>query len=557
MSQSLTQNPSEPSREEIGQALLSAFQSHAALAVMVQFKFGISLETISLDSNLPAVVSRLMIWADERGCLAELVTKAAEQVPGNQELREVAERFKQLQPQPVPKRPGRLAGRVNLLPVIGTRLKDEDLVATREFLFKGHPWLGRLFTMRPWKLAASFSILAILFLMLPSYLIGVHLLTRNGARVGFWQSYNRSALYLVGLPLLFAGTVWLSNYMRAVIETLANKQVKVITTQDGEEATDYEQALSDKLAKSARPLLIVCALLTLVVMVLDTYQIWNSYIRRYAGEGYSGEESDWRVAAIDPAFAVDSKQPVEPIWNLLFDIDVYLFAAAVIFLVLFWVAKFWLYLRFFSTSMEPDESPYRFNPLAYDPYKRLGLYPMGRLFNSFMLIVVGCLLYVLWRRLDLIRLHENGWQAIPGALNPFNLGKLAYHHFDAMTVGFMILLAFSVVPILIVSYFSLFTLRRYVMEQRERAFLEHGQELEEARRIGNHSRAKMLEEKINLLEDANVWPNGDITAKRFLFIMIALSCTALLPPLLLYFVALGLLLEVWRSITRHRPVRSS
>src|ERR1044071_5406021 len=125
----------EPTREEIEQALLSAFPDRASLEMMVYYKFGVNLETISSsESNLLVAVSSLMIWAEAGGGLGDLVTRASARNPDNQKLLEITERFKQLE---------RSAGtgqttpdkQINLLPVIGTRLKDEDLEATREFLF--------------------------------------------------------------------------------------------------------------------------------------------------------------------------------------------------------------------------------------------------------------------------------------------------------------------------------------------------------------------------------------------------------------------------------------
>lgn len=553
MSKASPETPLEPSREQIEQALLSAFPDRVSLATMVYFKFGINLDTISVDSNLPAIVSRLMIWAEERSCLAEVVKRGAERNPDNQELRKVAEQFKQLESPPSPE-PEPTASRVNLLPTIGTRLKDDDLAATREFLYKGHPWLGRLLTLRPWKIAALFSILAILFLLIPAKLIGIHLMTRSdGVWVGFWQRPSWSVMYPIILPLIFAGTVWLSNYMRAVIETLVHKRVKVITKNDGGEATDYEQAFSNRLGAMARPLWFTIVLLTLAIMFFDTRQMWSGYIRHYAGEAHQFGGMDWSVAFIEKPFTFHSRVPT-PTENLLFDVVAYSFEAAAIFLGLFWVAKFWVYLKVFSDSMNPDEPPYRFNPLVYDPYKRLGLYPMGRLFNGFLLIVVAFQVYVFWHRLEQMTLFNtssslNFWQKIISPLNPFNLLNPS-SYFGILDPGMKMLLGFNTVPVLVVSYFSLLTLRRYVLEQRERASLEHGRELDEARKAGNHARTRMLEEKIDLLKDASVWPNGDLTAKRFLFIMIALIFTALLPPLLLYFVAAGLILEIWRSLTR-------
>jgi hypothetical protein len=551
----------EPTREEIEQALLSAFPDRASLEMMVYYKFGVNLETISSsESNLLVAVSSLMIWAEAGGGLGDLVTRASARNPDNQKLLEITERFKQLEPssgtgQTTPDK------QINLLPVIGTRLKDEDLEATREFLFKGHPLLGRVFTTRPWKLFTSSFALVLLFLMGLAWWFGVHRITRSdGLRVGFWQSQDRAALYLIILPLFFAGTVWLSNYMRAIIKTLVNGRVKIITRKDGEEATDYEQVLSGNLAKMARPLLAAALLFTLAFMFLDTYKLWYGYSQYSKDISHNFKLLDWKVAFIGPpTFDLPPGKPTIT-QNLAFDIVVYFFQSVAIFLGLFWVAKFWIYLKVFSDSMDPSESPYRFNPLAYDPYKRLGLYPMGRLFNGFLLIAVGYQIYVFSHRIQLINLSrpqdKTFFQVVRDALNPFNLADPNSYHFADVTAGLWLLLIFSTVPILIVSYFSLLTLRRYVLEQRERAFLENGSELEAARKTNNQARAKLLKEKIDLLKDASVWPNGDITAMRFLFIIGALGLASIFPPLLVYLAALGLILEVWGSIIRARHARA-
>ena len=64
------------------------------------------------------------------------------------------------------------------------------------------------------------------------------------------------------------------------------------------------------------------------------------------------------------------------------------------------------------------------------------------------------------------------------------------------------------------------------------------------------ARAVELRGKMDVLRYANVWPNGDATARRFLLVMIILAGAATAPPLLPFLLGAGLVADIVLSLRR-------
>lgn len=80
-------------RQELDQALLSAFPRLSDLEMLVTFKLNKNLETIVSQRNLAQAVFELINWAIANGCLRQLVHGASEQNPGNALLRAFVRKY--------------------------------------------------------------------------------------------------------------------------------------------------------------------------------------------------------------------------------------------------------------------------------------------------------------------------------------------------------------------------------------------------------------------------------------------------------------------------------
>ncbi len=81
-------------RKEIRVALLDAFPQLSSLRILVDEVLDSPLQNITLADNLQTIVFDLIAWAVAQGRLAELVLGAASENPGNNRLKDIANRFR-------------------------------------------------------------------------------------------------------------------------------------------------------------------------------------------------------------------------------------------------------------------------------------------------------------------------------------------------------------------------------------------------------------------------------------------------------------------------------
>ena len=87
-----------PQLQELRDALISAYPTRPSLEQMVRFKLNENLHTITGDGNLDEIVFNLINWAEARGRLEELVSKAHAANSGNPQLRAFVDRMQPLLP---------------------------------------------------------------------------------------------------------------------------------------------------------------------------------------------------------------------------------------------------------------------------------------------------------------------------------------------------------------------------------------------------------------------------------------------------------------------------
>ena len=438
--------------------------------------------------------------------------------------------------------------------------------------------LGRLFTVRPIVFGAGFSLLSASCLILPAYLVNLHSIPcsneKGSGNFGFFHKLNWSLMYLVVLPLIFSLLVWLTGRVRESAFKLCSEPLSVIKSKIPGYTPDYPHSVSNRLERLALLTVIVALMVTVVINVADTWDLWWGFSQdvfpcsvkpdwdtAYTGFDctYYAKPCQFYVGECEPLNCPGYFPPTKT-QNLLFDIPPYLFQAAVIFFALFWVGKFWSFLQIFSSQISLKDSPYRFDPLVSD--KRLGLRPMSKIFNGFLLVTVLFQAYIFFHRLQLIALFRGNPSTLTYVKDVVkNLGSselffnLSYYAFNEVDTATWVLLSFMTVPIVVICYLPIWSLRNYVLKRREQVWLENARRRDEAIRENRHRDAENYENQINALNDAEVWPNGDATARRFLIVMFVLGLSSLLPQMVFYFAAIGVVVGVlWSFLDKPSQV---
>jgi hypothetical protein len=88
--------PSGSLKKQLHDALMAGFPSPGALSKFVSFHMDVPLSTITGQGGLSDQVFDLIVWAEARGRLFELVEKAVQDNPHNADLRLVGEEFERL-----------------------------------------------------------------------------------------------------------------------------------------------------------------------------------------------------------------------------------------------------------------------------------------------------------------------------------------------------------------------------------------------------------------------------------------------------------------------------
>ena len=88
--------PSGPLKKQLHDALMAGFPSPGALSRFLSFHMEVPLSTIAGQGGLSDQVFDLIVWAEARGRLFELVEKAVLDNPDNADLRLVGQEFERL-----------------------------------------------------------------------------------------------------------------------------------------------------------------------------------------------------------------------------------------------------------------------------------------------------------------------------------------------------------------------------------------------------------------------------------------------------------------------------
>jgi hypothetical protein len=273
-----------------------------------------------------------------------------------------------------------------------------------------------------------------------------------------------------------------------------------------------------------------------------------------------------RVPEWDTAFRIPGTQMNgHIIANGTFDIVAYAFQTSLIFLGLFFLIKYWTFLRTILQIIDRNRPPYRFAPWPGEGQRRLGLKPLGWVFNLFLVIIVLYQVFAFYHRIELIDSYHKD---APGTY--INSIRQEIHKEDGIFAQAMLLLhlpqkyyawdsfanpsswlplLFSVPPILVVCVLPLgrlfWYLRREVKTLTETASVA----LEVAKTELDTKKAESMKKRLKNLRETTIWPNGSVAGSAFLILMIALLIGTVCPPLLVWGITSGILLKsIWSFI---------
>jgi len=395
--------------------------------------------------------------------------------------------------------------------------------------------MQRVIAWGPIAFAVRLGLTMVLLLMMGSCVAGVHTFPVRYEDRGFWFEPHWSLMFVVVFPALFGGLVHMIPLMRDAVARLTSERLRVIT-KGGAPAADFESYLATRLSSNATLFSVVCASLAILLTFVHGYSL---FIFVLSGRG--APIVDWSTM-----FSVGAADPVK---NLIFDLLAYSIEAVVIFIGFFFVLKFWLFLSAFSRTFRDDRTGYEFQPLVYDPDRRLGLRPLGAFMNLYLSLVIVFELYILGRRLQLIGKH--GQYSITNYLTTLFDGARSFrtilnqdlYQWHTIDAGLWALLIFLTLPLVVGAYFPLWTLRRYVRGRRDDLWSECARAYEGAKEAGDEAEAQRLLQRMNLLQHTQLWPNGDARGWRLLTLSVAIGLAAWAPPFCVWLLAVGSTIE--------------
>ena len=209
---------------------------------------------------------------------------------------------------------------------------------------------------------------------------------------------------------------------------------------------------------------------------------------------------------------------------------------------LIWFARLTQFFFFLSSSLRGAE--FTIVPMFDDPMRRLGLGPLGGIYNTFLTLILVFELYVAGHRVQQIAL-VNGLpigtylrDLLAISSSPSQWFDASVHQFASVAVGTGVLVVAVAVPITLICWFPLLQMRTYIRRRKFELAKEFAVRRVRAREDGNQEEVDRLAERVRLLDESNIWPNGDGVAQRFILEMLVIWLGAIF-PIVFVSVALG------------------
>jgi hypothetical protein len=427
----------------------------------------------------------------------------------------------------------------------------------RRLMCPGQPRLAAFFSYDPVTLGLILGIGSFLVLMLPALIAHVALIkdleTPKWPWVGFWQRWNWAGMYVLILPLIFAGAAALSQTSLRIFDCLTTGKFSVVKTSDGSPAVNFVDAITIHASKLATLVFWTAVVLTIILTVVDTHELAVGLYQSLRHRPHTFSDLDWSVAfdLSSRRFSFYGFHQRGVVANLFFDVFAYAAQTTAIFLGLFWIMMYWATLNAFSTQLVDKENDFHFDPWWDDPTNRMGLFEVGKLFNGFLAIAALFELYVLGHRFQLIA--RAGRPLVPYAkeiwAKPTDIQVLwSQRAFDTCTPGMWLLLIFVLLPIVVIAWVPLIRFRHYLNTVTKNKFEALREELN-TYKFGTTERKAALDLWYKI-KRANIWPNGDFVGWSFLVLMFVLAGAGWFPPFLGYLLAGGGLALLYKFLGR-------
>ena len=413
------------------------------------------------------------------------------------------------------------------------------------FLLTGIPVLPRLLTGPGWRVFLVLSIPGIVMVLL-SIPFGVASIPATHAtgleqNLGFLYRANWTWPYVLVVPASLLLFRYLSWQIRSSVADLEEMGVLVQTERAA--GRTFVQRLSDKLDGSALITVAVCVTATLVFLVFDTLDLIRGYYAFAGAESNGGcphdfFEADWSVAFAasecwdSVRVAADFDPPA--LWrNAAFNGIAYTVQTLMLIAYLNWFARLTQFFFFLSSSLRGGE--FKIVPMFDDPMKRLGLAPLGGIYNTFLTLVLMFELYVAAHRVQQIAL-VNGLpigtylrDLLAISSSPSQWLDASVHQFATVDVGTGVLVVAVAAPITLICWFPLLQMRGYIRRRKLELSKEFAVRRNKAKEEGDQEEVDRLAEQVRQLDESNIWPNGDGVAQRFILGMTVIWLGAIFP----------------------------
>ncbi|GMV03837.1 MAG: hypothetical protein AMXMBFR53_01190 [Gemmatimonadota bacterium] len=414
----------------------------------------------------------------------------------------------------------------------------------RTFLLAGIPWFQWLLAGPPWlaflKLATPGT--AMVLLSIPAGVASIPATHATGfaQNLGFLFRNNWTWPYVVVVPIALLLLRRLSEDIRQSVADLEEMKILVPA---GEAGGSFLALLEARLAATGKRVWIWSVVAVLAFTVFDTLEIARGYIAFAtvpAGTAcaFGFSEVDWSVAfaaggcwgdvLVDPAY-----MPPGQLRNAAFNTVAYAMQSAMIVSFLIFFLRLAQFFYVLSSSLRG--AGFTLVPWFGDPMKRLGLGPLGRTYNLFLTLILIFETYVAAHRLQQIALirglpiTEYARELLAASSQPATWLDPAVHHFETTDVGTWVLMIAVVLPIVLVCWFPLLQMRGYIQARKLELTKDLAKKRREADEEGNEREAARYAKQVDILDESNVWPNGDATAQRFLTAMGVMWLGALFP----------------------------
>jgi len=424
--------------------------------------------------------------------------------------------------------------------------------------------------------------------------------------VGILYKSNWSIAYPFVLPLIFALAANVCrcirhDYMKLVQDGTVQPAGKV----SGAPSAAFLRFIGARQRLKGRVIFIRSLALTLSAVLVDQFHnfiayssvFWHVYVRRnqhlsdwlstacpgkppYSVGIFSGwyntgcwDDQDWMHA-----WTLLGPNQGRILSNFLFYILAISVEGVVIFLACYFVLSFWTVTQSLSVTITNPRTPFRFVPFIRDPAACLGLRPIGRQFSTFLLLTVifqcgafahrfQVLLHGLkndpanteYNNITVVGYLSQIYKQISLLPNPESeaeaTNKNQKESFDAKTLwtlagfkdtndGLQVGIALSTVPLLVVCWWPLLKLRRFLMRCKRKLIRSYRIIEQNARQQRNYDEAEYTAADMEKLTQSTVWPNGFKVGWGFLFLLVSLFLSTIAPPLVVPLLASGLTIKV-------------